>query len=177
MDCGEVSVDTEPTPDTGAIQTLPQYQPQALRKLQREDPEIGRFVYWKEIGRKSNLKELKFENKNVKLLRKWENILDVDGVWYKMVNDPLLGENKQLLVSQQLRQLVLHQLHDVSGHQGSERTTALVTAICYWPGVQTDIQHCERCTVAKAPMPKIKPPIGNVLAGTPLEMLVILVRL
>ena len=39
--------------------------------------------------------------------------------------------------------------------------------------VQKWCKACERCMIGKAPVPSIKPPIGNLIAYSPLEILAI----
>ena len=63
------------------------------------------------------------------------------------------------------------------GHQGSERTLHLIRDRCYWPGMQSDVQawikKCERCTLSKEPLPRVRPAMGHLLATKPLEVLAI----
>ena len=65
----------------------------------------------------------------------------------------------------------------MAGHQGSERTLALVRRRCYWPGMTNDVtnycRRCERCVICKAPLPKVRPPIGSLIASRPLQILAI----
>ena len=46
---------------------------------------------------------------------------------------------------------------------------------CYWPGMQGDVikwmENCERCIIAKPPMPYIRPTLGNLMAKHPLDIL------
>ncbi|XP_062620887.1 multiple epidermal growth factor-like domains protein 10 [Saccostrea cucullata] len=80
-----------------------------------------------------------------------------------MTSKGLDGECLQLVLPECLRPQVMESLHDCSGHQGRERTVALVSKICYWPGMQADvikwIERCERCKIAKTPVPTIRPSI------------------
>ena len=85
------------------------------------------------------------------------------------------GEFLPMVLPESLRSQVLESLHDCSGHQGRERTLALVKRRCYWPGMQGDvtkwIENCERCMIAKPPMSSIRPTLGNLLAKHPLDIL------
>ena len=64
----------------------------------------------------------------------------------------------------------------MAGHQGYERTLALVRR-CYWPSMTNDVtnycRRCERCVIAKAPLPKVRPPIGSLIASRPLQILAV----
>lgn len=83
----------------------------------------------------------------------------------------------QLLLPNALIGEVLTQVHQEHGHQGVERTLALLRSRCYWPGMSSDIarwcQQCERCQVAKDVHPKAHTPLGRLLASHPNEILAI----
>ena len=157
---------------------LPQYSSADLKKLQVEDPHIGRFFELWTLGHKPTQRLIGKEAKPVrKLLNNWDRMHEVDGVIFRRVQDPNEGALDQMLLLKVLHSTVLNSLHDQAGHQGSERTWALLKHRCYWPTMKTDItEHCskcERCVIAKAPQPKIRPPIGSLLAERPLEILAI----
>lgn len=69
------------------------------------------------------------------------------------------------------------QLHQEHGHQGVDRTLALLQSRCYWPGMSTDVaqwcQACGRCQVAKDVHPKLNSYMGHLLASRPNEILAI----
>ena len=73
-----------------------------------------------------------------------------------------------------MKSSILESVHDHSGHQGIERTLASLKKHFFWVGMQDDVKQwvnsCERCVVAKAPIPTIKPPIKNLKAARPLEI-------
>ena len=83
----------------------------------------------------------------------------------------------QILLPERLRDAVLESLHDMAGHQGSVRTLALVRRRCYWPSMTNDVtnycRRCERCVIAKASLPKVRPPIGSLIASPPLQILAV----
>lgn len=70
---------------------------------------------------------------------------------------------------------MLESVHDHAGHQGVERTLALFRKRCFWIRIAQDVEkwckNCERCMIAKAPLPSIKPPIGHLIAFHPMEIL------
>ena len=65
-------------------------------------------------------------------------------------------------------------MHEGAGHQGFERTLALVKKRCYWPSMASDIENwmkcCNRCLVAKAPYAGIKVKQGTIIAKNPMEL-------
>lgn len=83
----------------------------------------------------------------------------------------------QLLLPKVLQTEVLTSLHDNHGHQGAERTTALVRERCYWPNMHADIdqwcKECERCIIAKAVQPSVQTFMGHLTASKPLEVVAI----
>ncbi|CAC5418095.1 unnamed protein product [Mytilus coruscus] len=90
-------------------------------------------------------------------------------------NEIECGECKQLVIPETLKHYVLETLQNLSGHQGTERTLALLHKRCYWSDMVNDVKHwiktCERCLVAKNPLPKVRPPMGSLIARKPLDIL------
>ena len=82
---------------------------------------------------------------------------------------------KQLVLPIVLRERVLTYLHNDLGHQGIERTLHLLRTRYYWPGMYADVEqwikHCERCT--KMSQPRVRTPMGSLLASQPLEVLAV----
>ena len=97
------------------------------------------------------------------------------GLMYRIVQDPKLGELTQLLLPATLREKVITSLHYDTGHQGLERSLQMIRERCYWPKMYSDIENwikkCERFTLAKMPNPRVRPPMGSLLATKPLEIL------
>ncbi|KAL2088039.1 hypothetical protein ACEWY4_016867 [Coilia grayii] len=143
-----------------------------------QDGDFGTFVQFWRRGRRPNAIERRQLSRPVlELVRQWDRIVEQDATLYRRVYRPDGGEDTlQVLLPKQLREEVLTQLHQGHGHQGVERTTELVRARCYWPGMYHDIkewcQRCERCTVAK-PTLAGKAPMGHLLAARPNQVLAI----
>jgi transposase InsO family protein len=159
-----------------SMSVLPIYTNEDLHKLQRSDPTISNFhKYWSQ-GLMPELRQRGRESKPVQvMLRQWDRITDSEGVLYRKVIDPRRGELQQLILPLSLQHKVLETLHNMSGHQGNERTLALVSQRFWWPGVTKDVESwckkCERCFLAKAPQPKILPIMRSFLASKPLEVI------
>ena len=161
-----------------ASQTLPGLTPRMMAKYQEEDPTIGRFLELWKVGVPPRRRKLLQEHKSVrKLIRNWPRFISMQGVLYRKVVDPSEGELIQLVLPKILRKTVLQSLHDQAGHQGKERTLGLVRHRCFWPEMVAEVndhcERCERCMIAKAPQPKIRPTVGMLLAERPLEVLAI----
>jgi transposase InsO family protein len=155
--------------------TLPEYSSGELARKQGEDAVLQRVLYWWKSGNRPTARQLSKEEMSVrKLLRKWDKLVDRDSVLCLTVNDTDLEENCVLLAPSVMKPLLLEHLHDRVGHQGKERTLALLKRRCYWTGMEKDVQQwlgkCERCMLAKMPNPRIKSPIASLIAQHPLEI-------
>ena len=110
-----------------------------------------------------------------KLLRKFDSLLIDNGIIYRKISDIECGECKQLVIPETLKHYVLETLNNLSGHQGTERTLALLQKRCYWSGMVNDVKQwiktCERCLVAKNPLPKVRPSMGSLIACKPLDII------
>ncbi len=155
--------------------SFPVFSPAVWAAQQQADPIIARFlVYWSQRVKPGRLARAKEDGKTLELLRQWEKLVEEEGVLYRQFVDTRQGQIKQVLLPQSLKEEVLRGLHDEHGHQGVERTFKLVRARCYWPGMFQDIEtyckQCERCIVAKAPVPKLVTEMGSLLARRPFEV-------
>lgn len=88
------------------------------------------------------------------------------------------GDIKQILLPEVLKEKVLKGVHDHAAHQCVKRTLTLLRKRCFWLRMAQDVQKlcedCESCMIAKAPIPSIKPPMGNLIAYRPMVILAIL---
>ena len=142
------------------------YSLQDMKNMQDKDTLIAKLK--KAVETKEKPKDLPHS-----ILKHWVQFQIVDGVVYRNVT--INGLHKQLLVVPvSLVPLILQQLHDFAGHQGIERTTALVRDRFYWPSVLSDVtkycKNCRRCTIAKEPKPKVKTKMSHLIAKSPLEI-------
>ena len=157
---------------------LPSYSFQDLAAMQKADTVLGRvWQLWDQhwgpgqdhpLARASDLKGW---------LREWPRLIESNGILYRLSDEPGIGQIRQFLVPSCLCQTIIEAAHDNWGHQGSGRTLAFIKRRCYWLGVaghvRQHIKKCFQCTVAKAPTPKIRPPMRHLLAFKPLERLAI----
>ena len=166
--------DTQKTTHT----TLPTHSLSDVREMQMADPIIRRFHFYWSRNQKPTPQERRRETKDtLTLLNQWDKISEENGVMYRTIQDPSCGQRRQLVLPQTLKEKILTSLHDDMGHQGLERTLHLIRDRCYWPrmnnDVETWIKKCERCTLSKQPLPRIRPAMGHLLATKPLEVLAI----
>ena len=154
------------------------YTKAEISKLQREDDILKPVFYFCDKGATPKPSEIPFcPAQSRRLLWQWDRIEVVDNVLYRKIKDNLGETVYQLLLPVKLRKLVLESLHDSAGHQGIERTLALVTQRCYWRNMRKDIEEycrtCERCRISKAPQPKVRAPMEHLIAQQPLDILAI----
>ena len=84
-----------------------------------------------------------------------------------------IGQKKRVVVPKHLIKTVLEYAHDSMGHQGREKTLAILSEKVFWCGVVNDtdryIKRCERCIRAK-PLRKHIAPLQPILSSEPLEL-------
>ena len=110
------------------------------------------------------------------LLRQHHRLTLHDGVLYRQITDPVHGPLEQYVLPSVLRPDVLAAAHDQMGHQGLERTTALLRPRVYWPGMYDDIKqyvaNCNTCILGRRPA-DVKTTSTPILATRPLQILAI----
>ena len=156
-------------PDPELLSHPTSQSPSHLSSLQAQDPCIGEVLAaWPSKARSRNPKV-------TVLGRQYSRLHLQEGVLYRIVQDPVAGELRQLVLPECMKAEVLQQLHDQMGHQGSERTLQLLRARVYWPGMTADveayIQRCQRCHMNRRP-PRVSL-AGHLLASRPLQILAI----
>ena len=162
-----------------SIAVLPQQTPSELHTAQQADPTIRELLqFWANRQRPSREERVQLSPSTLTLLRQWDRLVERDGILYRRVFRPDGAEAVfQLLLPSALMATVLTQVHQEHGHQGVERTLALLRSRCYWPGMSADVarwcQSCERCQVAKDVHPKAASFMGHLLASRPNEILAI----
>jgi hypothetical protein len=98
-----------------------------LAEKQREDAVLRRVLCWWRGGNKPTMRQLGKEGVPVrKMLKKWDKLVDREGVLCLIVNDTDLEENCVLVAPSAMKIWRLECLHDRAGHQGRERTLALL---------------------------------------------------
>ena len=135
---------------------------------------VCRLVAYHKAGHEPTRRQLAREPKGVrKLLGCLPHVVLREGVVYRRIMGEE-GEVHQLILPGCLRERMLVALHEGMGHQGVERTAALLRARFYWPSLQGDVERhlgkCQRCLLAKAGR-KVVSPMGSLQATHPLEVL------
>ncbi len=175
----QAHVDVDVIGADGLTSPLPSATPENLLEQQRLDPVLGRVIYYKERGSKPSHREREKESPEVKAyLKHLDRLESHEGLWYRKITDPTNGRDTlQYLVPSAMTEDLLRSMHDQLGHQGRDRTAALLRARCFWPRMSRDIDmwisQCERCRQAKLPNPKVRTPMQSLTASEPLEILAI----
>jgi transposase InsO family protein len=155
--------------DVASVRYQSVVPPVDIAALQREDKVIGPLLHsWPKRPESTTHESTVLWNQRSRLSIK-------DGVLYRSVNSPNVGETKQVVLPSVLRQDALRSLHDQTGHQGAERTLALLRLRVYWPCMTADVEayinKCERCTVNR--VSTIRPPLGTIVADRPLQVVAV----
>ncbi|XP_023181681.1 uncharacterized protein LOC111606158 [Xiphophorus maculatus] len=144
-----------------------------LKDHQRADSSVREVIHQLETGEKipptvrSELPEISL------LLRELAKLEMIDGILYRRRQ-----ENEQhiyqLVLPADLRESVLHSLHNDMGHPGMDRTLGLVRARFYWPRMAMDVEQkiktCGRCVRRKS-LPERAAPLVNIRTSRPLELI------
>jgi hypothetical protein len=118
---------------------LPSYNTGDLQVMQKDDETISTVLKLLHKGIRPSVSVLKKETKAVrKLCSNWSKLKVKDGILYRSIYQ-YGQEILQLVLPGKMKHTVLHTFHNAAGHQGRERTTALIRDRCFWPFMQKDI--------------------------------------
>uniref|UniRef100_A0A3Q2EEI4 Gypsy retrotransposon integrase-like protein 1 n=1 Tax=Cyprinodon variegatus TaxID=28743 RepID=A0A3Q2EEI4_CYPVA len=137
---------------------------------QKDDPQIKVLLQSKFSGVRPSRQELnRLCPQGRSLFREWDKLeLDEKGVLWRKT-----AHRKQLVLPEQHKARVLHDLHDQMGHQGTDRTVSLIRDRFFWPYMQREIeQYVMKCTCLKQKKPSrgIRAPLLNIVTTQPFEL-------
>lgn len=153
------------------LPSIPRLSEEDLKCKQREDPEINEIIGYLESNEKPP--SVKGKPLNMVLwLKEWNKFEMINGLLYRKRVDQGRVQ-RQLVLPNSLREMVLSCLHDDMGHLGIERTLDLLRSRFYWPrmanAVERKIRACERCVRRKSTVQKAAP-LVNIQTSRPLEL-------
>ena len=144
------------------------------------DKDIGPVIKWVRSGQKPDTLTLATCSAETKaLVSQWSSLRITDDSTSMLVKTGLtsrLGKPiVQIILPKQLREIVLHQLHDlrIAGHLGIQRTIARVQRRFYWPGLSLDVARwcaaCPTCAGRKGKPGPGRVPMTNLPTGAAFE--------
>ena len=166
------------------IKTLPwlkDFDLPDIAAAQRSDKNLLPIIQCLESRQKPTKEDLAPLSEETKALAARFSVLNLkDSVLYKTGMTSRLGRPvTQLILPGQLRELVLHQLHDlrVSGHLGIQRTITRVQERFYWPGLSIDVARwcaaCSTCAGRKGKPGPGRVPMQSLPTGAPFERIAV----
>lgn len=155
-----------------AIPSITPLSENEIREAQMNDQEISPVYQWKLSETKPPVKQLKTCSRKTKcLFREWGKLtINKDGILCRSTST-----RTQLVLPEKYKGTVLQELHDKMGHQGTDRTLALIRERFFWPYMQADIEHyvtktC-RCLKQKKPCYETRAPLTNIVTTQPFELI------
>lgn len=151
-------------------QPLAQIEQREIRKSQREDVVLGKWV--RATIDKTFPRNCNFTREDQIMRKTFNNLRMIRGILYREVRD---GDSRirQLVLPKVYHTTVLQGLHNDVGHPGRDRTISLIRERFYWPRMVTDIEkwttECRRCLLRKSPTTN-RAPLVNIVTTYPLEL-------
>jgi len=143
-----------------------------VQSEQRKDPDLHWWLLFVKNKRKPYKKDIPRSIYSKTLFRQFHLLSLEDEVLVRKTNVDA-EENTQIVLPQACVPEVLKLLHDQMGHQGRDRTLALVRDRFYWYGmvrdVETYVKNCTRCILRKGDDNQ-RAPLVPISSSQPLEL-------
>ena len=149
-----------------------------MRKMQQEDKDIAEFLAYREVNEeKPKYGEIATRSPEFKTYwAQWERLQLEEGTLYRLPKEGSTGlEGRRFVAPNAIRVEVFKALHhgSLGGHQGVNKTHALVKARYYWPQMGRDVrQWCARCHICGETKPmtlRTKSRLIQTKVGAPFE--------
>ena len=151
-------------------QPLAQIEQREIRRNQREDAVLGKWV--RATIDKKFPRDYSYSKEDQIISKTFHSLKMIRGILYREVKD---GDNtvQQLVLPRVYQKTVLQSLHNDVGHPGRDRTLSLIRERFYWPRMTADIEkwtkECQRCLLRKSPTNN-RAPLVNIVTTYPLEL-------
>ena len=169
-------IDTLPTMNLNIMEAtedpsvpMAQVEMREIRRKQMTDKVIGK---WRIATIDKQTLDKTFTKQDMIMKRNFKHFTIKRGILFRVVEE---DEEKieQLVLPECYKNEVLQGLHTHVGHPGIERTTRLIRARFFWPGMTHDIEEyiksCDRCLRRKTAT-NSRAPLINVHTTYPLEL-------
>ena len=137
--------------------SIPQIGARELKEAQKKDTTLRN--QWEKAKQNAELKTKGEGTYKFKV---------IDEVLYRIFQNKLHGEIKQVVVPEVYRKQVMKFAHEsiVGGHLGAKKTVDRITSNFHWPGVFADVtRFCRSCDICQKTAPKghtCKIPLGEI---------------
>ena len=154
----------------------------SLRQAQEQDEDIRPVILWLErSATRPRWEDVAPQSEITKAYwAQWNSLKLLDGVLYRLWENASGDKiTKQLVIPKNLRSSVLHLLHNLptSGHMGVAKTVGRIKERFYWVNVHKDVQNwcknCDLCASRRGPPRKIRAPLSQYNAGSPMERIAV----
>ena len=157
------------------LRLAPELTDAEVAKAQRDDPALAPIIAWLEqdiTPTTNDIRTLPLSSRNLWLQR----------VSLALRADVLIRRGDvgdQLVVPYGLQRCLFNLTHagPLAAHLGPQRTLQQLKAHYYWPGMRKDVaawySQCDSCAKAKPPPSRYHAPLTKVLAGAPMDIVVI----
>ena len=144
---------------------------------QGDDPVISRVKQIILSGQKPPSSELRKEDANVRrYIQDWDKLILKSGVLYRKMESEGQESHQLVVRSASVKHKVLTALHDDMGHQGHNRTLALLKTRFFWIGMNAEfnrkVRECGRCIRRKS-RPRPAAELVNISSSYPIELVCI----
>ncbi len=125
----------------------------------------------KEIIQNSTFVNPRNEERDVlRILRNRKQLMVEGSILFRQANE----HERRLVVPPHLRQMLISMCHDDMGHQGRDRTLAILSQRFFWPAMKKTVEEyitsCGRCVRAKHPHLPHQAPLNPISSTEPLEI-------
>ena len=152
-------------------QPLAQIEQREIRKNQREDLVLGKWV--RATIDKRLPKDYSYSKEDQIMKKSFQYFKMIRGVLYREVKDDNTTV-QQLVLPKVYQRMVMEGLHNDVGHPGRDRTLSLIRERFFWPKMTADVDkwttECRRCLARKSPT-NSRAPLVNIVTTYPLELI------